>query len=203
VAAAQWEIRVQGALLRGGDPRAFRQAGVVSVPSDPIREFAVPGLTVAEHAALWASTGSRHRLRFDRRKSGSRLSTSTGAARLRMADSRRRLDQLSGGNIQRVVLALAFQEQCSVLSVSYPTRGLDVVNTARTRELLLEARADGAAVLLISEDLDELLALADQIAVFGHGRIAGVLPRKTATREAVGHLMTADLHATSTPAVTV
>jgi simple sugar transport system ATP-binding protein len=107
-----------------------------------------------------------------------------------MVDPGRRLDQLSGGNVQRVVLAMALQAPSRVLVVSYPTRGLDVVNTSRTRDLLREARDAGTAVLLISEDLDELIQLSDRIAVLAHGQVAGVLPRGEADRRTLGHLMT-------------
>jgi simple sugar transport system ATP-binding protein len=182
-------VTVDGTELPLGDPGAFRRAGVVDVPSDPVQDVVVPGLTVAEHAALWASTGAVRR-RYDRRVSGRRLAASEAATRLSMVDVGRRLDQLSGGNIQRVVLALALQEPSRVLVVSYPTRGLDVVNTARTRELLREAREAGAAVLLVSEDLDELIQLSDRIAVLAHGRVAGVVGGATADRRTIGHLMT-------------
>jgi simple sugar transport system ATP-binding protein len=183
-------VSVDGAQMTTGDPRAFRRAGVIDAPSDPIRDVVVPGLTVSEHAALWESTGRPSRLRFDRRGAGKRLAASAGAQSLRMVDPARQLGQLSGGNIQRVVLALAFQSPARVLVVSYPTRGLDVVNTARTRDLLRAAADAGSAVLLVSEDLDEVLELADRIAVLAHGRVAGVLPRSQADRAGLGHLMT-------------
>lgn len=200
VPAESGTLTIGGKRCRTGDPREFRRRGVAAAPSDPLQDFAVPGLSVAEHAALWASTGSRHRLRFNRRSSGAKLASSEGAVKLRMVDPSRKLDQLSGGNIQRVLLALAFQNPSDVLCVSYPTRGLDVVNTARTRELILEARGAGSAVLLISEDLDELLALSDRIAVLGRGRVVGLLDRAEATREDLGHLMTVDHPTTPVPA---
>jgi simple sugar transport system ATP-binding protein len=190
--AAEGRVFIDGEECPTGDPRGFRRRGVVSVPSDPLRDFAVPGLTVAEHAALWASTESPKRLQFNRRRSAAKLAASDGAKQLRTAAPSRRLDQLSGGNIQRVLLALAFQDSSKVLCVSYPTRGLDVVNTARTRELLLRARDTGSAVLLISEDLDELMSLSDRIAVLNHGRVVGTLARNEATREGLGHLMILD-----------
>jgi simple sugar transport system ATP-binding protein len=195
VEASAGTVTIDGKVCPTGDPNAFRRAGVASVPSNPLQDFAVPGLTVAEHAALWSSTGTG-KLSFDRKGSSKRMADAESGKVLRIVDPGRRLDQLSGGNVQRVVLALAFEENSRVLSVSYPTRGLDVVNTARTRELLVQARERGAAVLLISEDLDEILELSDRIAVLAHGGIAGVLRRVDATREKLGHLMTAD-HLTS------
>ena len=109
------------------------------------------------------------------RRATSRLREAASRIGLPIAPPERRLDQLSGGDIQRVVLTLAFDEESSLLVVSYPTRGLDVRMTERTRGLLLEARAEGTAVVLVSEDLDELLALADRIVVLTHGRCAGIV----------------------------
>lgn len=111
---------------------------------------------------------------------------------LKIAASDRRLGLLSGGNIQRVLLALAFGEHARLIVVSYPTRGLDVLTTERTRALLLEARAAGSAVLLISEDLDELLALSDRIAVLAHGACTGIVDAGTADRQSLGRLMTGE-----------
>jgi simple sugar transport system ATP-binding protein len=88
---------------------------------------------------------------------------------------------------------LAFGDDASAVVVSYPTRGLDVLTTETTRALLLQARESGAAVLLVSEDLDELLALSDRIAVLSHGHCAGVVSADSTDRQELGHLMTADV----------
>jgi simple sugar transport system ATP-binding protein len=74
---------------------------------------------------------------------------------------------------------------------AYPSRGLDIASTRRTQELLLEQRAAGAGVLLISEDLDELFELSDRIAVVHHGAVVGVVDPRTADRYQVGQLMLA------------
>jgi simple sugar transport system ATP-binding protein len=162
----------------------------MAVAGDPLREFVVPGLTVGEHAALWAATGGKHKLDFDVKGRGAELQERGRTAGLKLATSDRRLDQLSGGNIQRVLLALALASPPTVLVVSYPTRGLDVLTTERTRELMLIARDAGTAVLLVSEDLDELLALSDRIAVLAHGSLTGTLRRDDADRRVIGTLMT-------------
>ncbi|HEY3941722.1 MAG TPA: ATP-binding cassette domain-containing protein [Acidimicrobiales bacterium] len=183
-------VSVGGVTLPNGGPRAFRGAGVVSVAADPLREFVVPGLTLAEHAALWEAAGSAHRLRFDVKGATRRLGDKGRRLRLPLAPAGRRLDQLSGGNIQRVLLTLALGDPATVLVVSYPTRGLDVRTTEMTRSLLLSARAAGSAVVLISEDLDELMALCDRIAVLAHGAVSGVVPGRSADRRGLGQLMT-------------
>ncbi len=80
---------------------------------------------------------------------------------------------LSGGNIQKVLLARVLSRDPKVLVVAQPTRGLDVGATEYVRSQLLAQRADGSAILLVSEDLDELLALADRLIVMYEGRIVG------------------------------
>ena len=188
------EIVVNGVTLTGGDPKAFRLAGVVAVAADPLREFVVPGLSVAEHAALWEAMASKRKgLHFDVHRAAQKVVADAKRSSLKIAAPERQLGLLSGGNIQRVLLTLAFGEHASVVVVSYPTRGLDVLTTETTRSLLLAARAAGSAVLLVSEDLDELLALGDRIAVLAHGHCTGVVKASEADRQALGHLMTADV----------
>ena len=191
-APSRGKVVVGGIELSAGDPKAFRAAGVIGVTGDPVRDFVVPGLSVAEHAALWTSmAGPGRRLRFDVRAATRRLPESAQRLGLKIAATDRRLALLSGGNIQRVLLTLALGEDAAVLVISYPTRGLDVLTTETTRGLLLAARGAGIGVLLISEDLDELLALSDRIAVLAHGRCTGIVDAKGADRQSLGHLMTA------------
>ncbi|HAJ38854.1 MAG TPA: heme ABC transporter ATP-binding protein [Chloroflexi bacterium] len=96
---------------------------------------------------------------------------------------------LSGGNIQKLILARELSRNPKVLVAAQPTRGVDIGATEYIHQRLLEQRAQGAATLLISEDLDEILALADRIAVIYEGRIMDIVPRKQATAERLGLLM--------------
>ena len=96
---------------------------------------------------------------------------------------------LSGGNIQKVVVARELSRHPRVIIAAQPTRGLDVGAAEYVRERLLEERKAGTAVMLISEDLDEILALADRIAVIYEGQIMGVVQREDATPEKLGLLM--------------
>ncbi len=186
------QITVDGARMESADPAAFHAAGVVSVPADPLRDFVIPGLSIAEHAALWDRAKSGGKAPFDSKTSSRKLADNGRRLGLKLADPARQLDQLSGGNIQRVLLALALGEKARVLVVSYPTRGLDVLTIETTRLLLLEARDAGAAVVLVSEDLDEILRLSDRIVVLAHGRVSGVVQAADADRQSLGNLMTAD-----------
>ena len=97
--------------------------------------------------------------------------------------------QLSGGNAQKVLLAREMSSDPVVLVVAAPTQGLDISATESVRSLLLEAAASGVGVLLISEDLDEVLDLADRVAVIYDGRIMGVVDAEGADRDEIGLMM--------------
>lgn len=96
---------------------------------------------------------------------------------------------LSGGNIQKVVLAREISRNPRVILAAQPTRGLDIGATEYVREQLLEQRRKGAAVMLVSEDLDEILALSDRIAVIYEGQVMDIIPREHATPQILGLLM--------------
>jgi len=99
------------------------------------------------------------------------------------------IKSLSGGNIQKIVLSRELSRKPRTIVAAQPTRGLDIGAAEYVREQLILQRNDGTAVLLISEDLDEIFALSDRIAVIYEGKIMGVLSRNEATKEKVGLLM--------------
>ncbi len=96
---------------------------------------------------------------------------------------------LSGGNIQKMVLAREISRHPRVIIAAQPTRGLDIGATEYVREQLLEQRRQGVAIMLISEDLDEILALSDRIAVIYEGEIMDIVPRQHAKAQRLGLLM--------------
>lgn len=96
---------------------------------------------------------------------------------------------LSGGNLQKMILARELSLQPKMILVSQPTWGLDIRAVRFIQSLLLQEKAKGAAIFLISEDLDEVMALSDRIAVIYEGEIVGILDRKEATRSKIGLLM--------------
>lgn len=100
-----------------------------------------------------------------------------------------RVGALSGGNTQKVILAREISTRPDLLVAVHPTRGLDVGATEAVQKLLLEQRRAGAAILLISEDLDELLAVSDRIAVLFDGQLIGEMPTADADIEKIGLLM--------------
>jgi len=99
------------------------------------------------------------------------------------------LRNLSGGNIQKLILARELAKRPSVLVAAQPTRGVDIGSTEYMHRRLIEQRAAGTATLLISEDLDEVLNLSDRLAVLYEGRVMGILDREEATVERLGLMM--------------
>ena len=96
---------------------------------------------------------------------------------------------LSGGNQQKVIVAREFSRPIKLLIASQPTRGLDVGSIEYIDRRIMEKRDAGAAVLLVSSELDEILALSDRIAVMYRGRIVAVVDADAATKEYLGLLM--------------
>ncbi|HWS57456.1 MAG TPA: ABC transporter ATP-binding protein [Actinotalea sp.] len=170
-------------------PRAAGAAGVVGIPEDPVADSVVPGLTVLEHMVLDGRAAPRRGVGIDWPAVRSRTAAMDERVGLRMAPAHRRLGSLSGGNIQRVLLTRELGQDAALVVAAYPSRGLDVANTRRTQEVLLEHRARGAGVLMVSEDLDELIAVADRIAVMHDGHVVGVVEAAGTDRMALGRLM--------------
>jgi ABC-type uncharacterized transport system ATPase subunit len=104
-----------------------------------------------------------------------------------VADTQARL--LSGGNAQKLILAREFEGEFSVLVVHSPVRGLDVRAAAAVQNRLLSAAARGVGVLMISEDLDEVLALSSRVAVLSHGRLSAAVPIEQTDRAELGRLI--------------
>jgi simple sugar transport system ATP-binding protein len=108
---------------------------------------------------------------------------------VRPPNARAIVGTLSGGNQQKVVLGREISESPRLIVVSQPTRGLDIGSTEYVHERLLEQRARGCGILLISSELDEIRALSDRIAVMFEGRIVATLPSAEATEQRLGLLM--------------
>ena len=106
---------------------------------------------------------------------------------------------LSGGNQQKMIVAREFSRKPRLLIASQPTRGIDVGSIEFIHQRIIEQRDEGAAVLLVSAELDEIMALSDRIAVMYKGRIIDTLDANTATREQLGLLM-AGIKADAVPA---
>jgi simple sugar transport system ATP-binding protein len=185
------EIVVGGRRLRGGDARAAIRAGVAHVPEDRLHTGVAPSLPISSNVVLksYRGGGVTHgpllRLRAIRRYAAElihRYDVRGGGPEVPAR-------QLSGGNLQKVVLAREFEGSPRVLVVASPTRGLDVAAIETVHRYLRDAAEGYVGVLLISEDLDEILALADRVAVIYEGAIVGERDARSATVEELGLLM--------------
>jgi simple sugar transport system ATP-binding protein len=186
-APTRGRISVRGRQLPGGDPRRAIRAGVAHVPEDRLGTGVAPSLTVASNAALksYRSHGPFLRRRAIRRRADELIRRFDVRGATHATPAR----QLSGGNLQKVVLGREFAAEPSVLVAASPTRGLDVAAIASVHGHLRDAAAEGMAILLISEDLDEILALANRVVVLYEGELAGEVDPHGATVNEIGLLM--------------
>jgi ABC-type uncharacterized transport system ATPase subunit len=184
-------IRVGGRPLRAGDPRAAIDAGVAHVPEDRLGTGLAPSLSVTSNAVLKSyrrppvSRGPLLVLRRMRELAQSLISRYD----VKTPGPETPVRNLSGGNLQKLVLGREFDGDPSVLIAAQPTRGLDVGAIETVHAYLRDAAAKGVAILLISEDLDEIRALADRIVVMYEGEVVGELEAETAGVEEIGYLM--------------
>jgi ABC-type uncharacterized transport system ATPase subunit len=184
-------VEVCGRRLSGGDPREAISAGVAYVPEDRLGTGVAPSLSVASNVVLKSYRGppvsSGPLLRFGRIRELAR--GVIDRYDVRTSGPNAPAWQLSGGNLQKVVLAREFSGEPVVLVVASPTRGLDVAGIETVHSYLREAASAGVGVLLISEDLDEILVLADRIAVMYEGGVVGERIVEVATVEELGLMM--------------
>jgi ABC-type uncharacterized transport system ATPase subunit len=173
--------------ITGADPAAITAAGMGRTPED--RHAGVIGeLTVAENLALENLEDYIKQGVLDRRRIREDALKLIEEYRIK-ATPEDRVRTLSGGNMQKVVMARSLSRKPCCVLAAQPTRGLDVGATEYVRGKLLEQRDRGAGVLLVSEDLEEVMELSDRIAVMYEGRIMGILPASEASEERLGLLM--------------
>lgn len=166
------QVRVAGRVLAPLTPATCLAAGIVGIPEDTVSSTVVPGLNILEHMVLGGLPAHRRGLQVDWRTVRTAFAALPEVSALQVAAPDRQADQLSGGNVQRMVLSRALAQEPKVLVASYPSRGLDVATTRAVHRILLERRERGVAILLFSEDLNELYALADRLLVIGDGAVS-------------------------------
>lgn len=180
-------VSVAGQDITNADPGQVMAAGVGRIPEDR-HESVVADLTVAQNMALEHLDEFTRRGQLDKRRMKGHAEKLIGEFQIK-ARPDDQIRTLSGGNMQKVILARVLERNPRVIVVAQPTRGLDVGATEYVRKRLLEQRQKGAAILLISEDLDEILELSDRIAVIYEGQIMGILPAAEADPDRLGLLM--------------
>lgn len=165
---------------------------VFGLPEEPLRNAAVPGMSVAENLAFrsfdqppisrkkgWLSPGPMR----------AKAKELIAAYRVKTPGPDEPIRNLSGGNVQRAILARELSSEVDVLVVANPCFGLDFASIAEIRAQIMDQRNRGAAVLLVSEDLDEILELSDRVAVMSEGKITYVAPTAETDRNTIGQYM--------------
>jgi ABC-type uncharacterized transport system ATPase subunit len=187
------EIRVDGRPLPWGDPRRIRQMGVAHIPEDRLRNGAALTASIAENLIAdryFEPPFSRKIGWMDLKAVRQHAQRWMAAYDIRAPDPQTPAGALSGGNLQRVILARELSRRPRVLLAAQPTRGLDVGATEAVHRFLIQQRQEGTAVLLISADLSELLALSDRLAVMHNGEIVALFEDlREVTEEEIGLYM--------------
>lgn len=180
-------IEIDGNVIDSPRPATLMAAGMGILGEDR-HASAVHHLPVVENLVLDQLDSFTKWGQLDRRAMSSRCEDAIRQFEIK-ATAQQHLGTLSGGNMQKVLLARLFGRSPKVAVVSQPTRGLDIAATWYVRSLIASARDQGTSVILVSEDLDEVLLLSDRVAVMYRGKIVATVPAGEATRERIGELM--------------
>lgn len=176
------------------DPKEMLARGIGRVPEDRHAEGVIGDFSVAENLVL----ESYENPKFSKNGWLLAKSITSHAATLiknfdiRGATSETTVRELSGGNMQKIILARVLENDPEIIIANQPTRGLDVGAATFVHEKLFQAKEKGAGVLLISEDLEELLAVSDQIVVMYHGQLSDPIPVEDVSLQQLGLLMSGE-----------
>jgi ribose transport system ATP-binding protein len=178
-------IVLDGRMLAITSPRDAIRQGICLVPEDRRRHGVIDALSVRENITL-PTLASYARAGLVRRKAEAGAARETaGALRVKATSIETRVATLSGGNQQKVVLGKWMSLRPQVIVFDEPTQGVDVGAKAEIHQLIRRLANAGAAVMMISSDLEEIVAESDRVAVMHDGRITGVLDRASCTPEAI------------------
>ncbi len=184
-------LKILGRLVRRRDPSGLAAAGVARVPEDRLTWGIVGDMPVWKNAIIERVTEKRFsRWGFVRRRAAIAYARDiVNRYDIRGGDTARRERLLSGGNLQKLIMGRNLAGAPRLIIANQPTRGLDEGAIAYIHERLLEARRNGAGILLIREDLDEVLELADHIVAIHRGRLSPAIPSEDADARRLGLMM--------------
>jgi simple sugar transport system ATP-binding protein len=190
-AARAGTITIAGLDTTRVTPRQLAAQGVAHIPEERQKYGMVESYSIADNLVLttYDQPPFAHGLRRRAAAIAEHARHLMRTFDLRAPNPATRAGSLSGGNQQKLVVARACAHPRRLLIAAQPTRGLDIAATAFVHQQLLQQRNQGGAVLLVSTDLDELLSLADRMAVMYRGKIVATLAAHETSREAVGRLM--------------
>ncbi|MCL4275234.1 MAG: ABC transporter ATP-binding protein [Anaerolineales bacterium] len=185
------KVYLEGEDVTGFPPAEITERMLSYIPEERMRDGMIKDFSVAENMIL----REHHKMPYSKygflrlREISSHANELISNFQVKTPSSETEAKNLSGGNIQKIVLAREIFRTPRVIIAAQPTRGLDIGATEYVREQLLEQRRKGVAIMLISEDLDEIIALSDRIAVLYEGQVMDIVPREEATPEKLGLLM--------------
>jgi general nucleoside transport system ATP-binding protein len=184
-------IVIEGHELGGRGPADVREAGMGYVPEERMRDGVIADFTVADNLMLVDSKSVTYtKMGFLRNHViRRRCKDLVSAFDVKTPSLDTPARNLSGGNIQKLIMARELSREPRLLLVAQPTRGIDVGAAEYIHTRLLKQRAEGTAILIISEDLDEVLAISDRVIVMYEGSIIGQRDPATTSREAFGLMM--------------
>ncbi len=184
-------VLIDGQDTKGLRPREIFELGVGHIPSDRIKQGSISSFSVAENMILGNEWKTSSGLGLFLNESYIHDLAVKGIQEfdINTPSPDHKVKYLSGGNLQKVILAREFATCPVLLLADQPCRGLDVGVIEYVHTQLLKLRSEGIGILLISEDLDEILDITDRIAIIFKGRILSVLPTEKAHREQIGLLM--------------
>lgn len=187
----QGQILIDGKNVAGLQPDQLIRSGLAYISEERFRDGVVKELTVEENLMLeqHSQPPFTHSIFMDFPQISSHTKSLITEFEIKTPSTKTPLRNLSGGNIQKLIMARELSRKPSVLIASQPTRGVDIGSTEYIHQRLIEQRTEKTATLLISEDLDELRNLSDRIAVIFEGQIIGILDHNEAFIEQIGLMM--------------
>ena len=185
------KVTLDGKDASGKAPVELLERGISYIPEERMKDGMIREFSVSENIILREHSKKPYSRMsfFDFKAIASRSRDLVHNYNVKTPSIDTPAKNLSGGNIQKIILARELSRRPKVLIAAQPTRGLDIGATEYVHQRLIEQRGQGTATLLISEDLDEILALSDRIAVIYEGQIMDVVDREDATPEGLGLLM--------------
>ena len=188
-------IIINGADVTNKPPKNAINSGTAHIPEDRTGVGSAPNMDITNNLMMknFDQEPISHGWRIDFTSAREHATTMKGKYDIQAPSIYTNASKLSGGNLQKVILAREISCCPSLIIAMQPTRGLDVGAIESIQKLLLEQRANGAAVLLISEELEELLELSDRVAVIYEGELVGLLPATEADLNTMGLMMTGAL----------
>jgi ABC-type uncharacterized transport system ATPase subunit len=193
--ATSGRILAEGRDITNSTAKSSYIAGIAHIPEDRKSIGIAPDMTVGDNLIMknFSSRAFRRWIFQDRAAIRRNAVDKIDQFAIKAGPDGNPVRYLSGGNIQKVIIARELSEKPAVLVALYPTRGLDIGSAEYVHKVIIDGANQGMSTILISEDLDELLKLSDQVVVMFRGRLVGCVDPQATTREEIGLLMSGEV----------